>query len=56
MAANELLLSPDMMSITLVIHAVHDSHQLLQPGHGLLLVAFAHEVCPKAGDHPLNAS
>lgn len=57
MAANEPLLRRDViMSPTLVIHAVHDGHQLLQPGHGLLLVAFAHEVGPKAWDHPLNAS
>lgn len=45
-----------IMSLTLVIHAVHDGHQLLQPGHGLLLIAFAHEVGPKAWDHALNAS
>ena len=40
--------------VTLVVHAVHDGHELLQSGHGLLLVAFAHEVCSKPGDHALK--
>lgn len=57
LAASEPLLRRDViMSLTLVIHAVHDGHQLLQPGHGLLFVAFAHEVGSKAWDHALNAS
>lgn len=57
MASNDPLLKRVvMMSLTLVIHTVHDGHQLLQPGHGLLLIAFAHEVGPEAWDHPLKAS
>ena len=35
----------------LVIHAVHDGHQLLEPGLALLLTAFGHEVLAESRDH-----
>lgn len=42
--------------VTLVIHAVHDGHQLLQSSHRLLFVSFTHKICTEAWNHPLNAS
>ena len=40
-----------MRSENLVIHAVHDGHQLLEPGLALLLTAFGHEVLAESRDH-----
>ena len=42
--------------VTLVVHAVHDGHQLLQSCHRLLFISFTHEVGAKTRNHPLNAS
>lgn len=42
--------------VTLVIHTVHDGHQLLQSCHWLLFISFTHKICTKAWNHPLNAS
>lgn len=42
--------------VTLVVHAVHDGHQLLQSCHWLLFISFTHKICTEAWNHALNAS
>ena len=39
------------ISDNLVIHAVHDGHELLEPGLTILLATFGHEVLTEARDH-----
>merc|ERR1719341_2893928 len=46
------LFAPISIIKLLVIHAVHDGHQLLEPGLALLLAALGHKVLAKPRDHP----
>ena len=43
-----------MILCTFIVHAVHDGHQSLEPGHGLSLIALAHEVRTEAWNHTLS--
>ena len=51
---NQLKLHHNCDDNTLIIHAVHDGHELLQLSHRLLLIAFRQEVISESRNHVLR--